>query len=160
MPSRLARELRQGKPFANLQEEVFLNVLRTGDALLQREVEILRSEELSFAQYNVLRILRGAGEDGASCGDIAERMVNRDPDLTRLLDRLEARGLVARSRLAEDRRVVIARITREGRALLARLDDRVADTHRQQLRHMSREQLETLAELLVQARTPPGGSGR
>ncbi|MDQ2669800.1 MAG: MarR family transcriptional regulator, partial [Gemmatimonadota bacterium] len=114
MDSVLARELRQGKPFANLEEEVFLNVLRTGDALLQREVEVLRTEGLGFAQYNVLRILRGAGEDGASCGDIAERMVNRDPDLTRLLDRLEAGGLVERSRLETDRRVVVAKITRKG----------------------------------------------
>jgi DNA-binding MarR family transcriptional regulator len=160
MESRLARELRQGKPFANLEEEVFLNVLRTGDALLQREVEVLRTEELGFAQYNVLRILRGAGERGASCGDIAERMVNRDPDLTRLLDRLEGRGLVERSRLSTDRRVVVAKITPKGRALLGRLDGRVADTHREQLRHMTRERLESLAELLVLARTPTGAQNR
>jgi DNA-binding MarR family transcriptional regulator len=160
MASRLARELRQGKPLANLEEEVFLNVLRTGDALLQREVEILRTEELGFAQYNVLRILRGAGERGASCGDIAERMVNRDPDLTRLLDRLEARGLVERARLATDRRVVVAKVTAKGRSLLGRLDDRVADAHREQLRHMSREQLERLAELLALARAPASGPSR
>jgi DNA-binding MarR family transcriptional regulator len=160
MDSRLAREIRQGKPFANLEEEVFLNVLRTGDALLQREVEILRTEELGFAQYNVLRILRGAGERGASCGDIAERMVNRDPDLTRLLDRLEARGLVERSRLQTDRRVVVAKVTPKGRQVLGRLDDRVADTHREQMRHMSRDQLETLAELLTLARAPTGGPAR
>ena len=160
MDSALAREIRQGKPFANLEEEVFLNVLRTGDALLQREVEVLRTEGLGFAQYNVLRILRGAGEGGASCGDIAERMVNRDPDLTRLLDRLETGGLVERSRLETDRRVVVAKITRKGRAVLERLDGKVADTHRQQLRHMTREQLRTLAELLALARTQPARSGR
>lgn len=160
MDSVLARELRQGKPFANLEEEVFLNVLRTGDALLQREVEVLRTEGLGFAQYNVLRILRGAGENGASCGDIAERMVNRDPDLTRLLDRLEAGGLVERSRRETDRRVVVAKITRKGRGVLDRLDGKVADTHRQQLRHMSREQLRTLAELLALARTQPPRASR
>ena len=155
MSNELAREIRQGKPFANLEEEVFLNVLRTGDGLLQGEVEVLRTEELSFAQYNVLRILRGAGEGGASCGGIAERMVNREPDLTRLLDRLERRGLVARTRDAQDRRVVLATITGEGRAVLARLDDRVAAVHRRQLRHMSRAQLEALAELLALARHAP-----
>ena len=149
------RELRQGKPFASLEEEVFLNVLRTADALLQAEVDVLRSAELTFAQYNVLRILRGAGATGAACGVIAERMVNRDPDITRLLDRLEARGLVERSRHAEDRRVVVAAITETGRALLKSLDAPVARAHRDQLRHMSRAQMEKLAGLLVLARTPP-----
>ena len=155
MTGALARELRQTKPFANLEEEVFLNILRTGDALLQREVEVLRTEDLGFAQYNILRILRGAGERGASCGEIAERMVNRDPDLTRLLDRLEERGLVARSRSTEDRRVVVSRITSKARSLLEKLDATVPEAHRKQLKHMSREQLRTLAELLVLARTPP-----
>ena len=152
MASALMRELRQGKPFANLEEEVFLGVLRTGDALLTGEVEVLRTAELSFAQYNVLRILRGAGASGASCGEIAERMVNRDPDLTRLLDRLEARGLVRRERDSEDRRVVVATITAAGRDLLGHLDAKVAAVHREQLRHMSRTQLETLSELLALAR--------
>jgi DNA-binding MarR family transcriptional regulator len=155
MTSRLGRELRQGKPFANLEEEVFLNVLRTGDALLQGEVEVLRGAELTFPQYNVLRILRGAGAAGASCGQIGERMVTRDPDLTRLLDRLEARGLVRRARDARDRRVVVAAITEAGLAVLKSLDAPVARVHRERLRHLSREQLETLAELLALARTPP-----
>ena len=151
----LRRELRQRKPFASLEEEVFLNTLRTGDALLQREVDVLRDAELTFAQYNVLRILRGAGAPGASCGEIAERMVNRDSDLTRLLDRLDARGLVARSRDAADRRVVVATITDAGLDVLAALDAPVAEVHRAQLAHMTRAQLETLAELLALARTPP-----
>jgi DNA-binding MarR family transcriptional regulator len=155
MDTALGLELRQGKPFANLEEEVFLNVLRTGDALLQREAEVLRIAELTFAQYNVLRILRGAGVAGAACGEIAERMVNRDPDVTRLLDRLEARGLVRRSRDAQDRRVVVAAITDAGRTVLKPLDAAVARVHRDQLRHMTRAQLETLAELLVLARTAP-----
>jgi DNA-binding MarR family transcriptional regulator len=155
MPSTLGRELRQGKPFANLEEEVFLNVLRTGDALLQGETEVLRSAELTFPQYNVLRILRGAGAAGASCGEIGERMVNRDPDLTRLLDRLEARGLVGRSRDTRDRRVVVATITEDGKAVLRSLDAAVARVHREQLRHMTRQQLETLAELLALARNAP-----
>lgn len=149
------RQLRQGKPFVNLEEEVFRNVLQAGDALLQGEVEVLRRAELTFPQYNVLRILRGAGAVGASCGQIGERMVNRDPDLTRLLDRLEARGLVRRTRGPDDRRVVIAAITDEGLAVLESLDAPVARVHRERLRHMSREQLETLAELLALARAQP-----
>ena len=119
MTTPLARELRQRKPFANLQEEVFLNVLRTGDALLRREVEVLRTADLSFPQYNVLRILRGAGSDGLPTGSIADRMVTRDPDLTRLLDRLESRRLVSRSRSSSDRRVIVAAVTEAGRRLLS-----------------------------------------
>ena len=152
MTTPLRRELRQDRPFANLEEMVFLNVLRTGDALLQAEAAVLRSADITFAQYNVLRILRGAGKAGRTCSDIADRMVNRDPDETRLLDRLEARGLVQRARDEQDRRVVIARITTAGRAVLKSLDAPVARVHRGQLGHMTRSQLETLAELLDLAR--------
>ncbi|MBA3496758.1 MAG: MarR family transcriptional regulator [Gemmatimonadales bacterium] len=154
MPTALARDLQQRKPFANLEEEVFLNVLRTGDVLLQREAQALRATELTFAQYNVLRILRGAGPQGATCGEVGERMVNRDPDVTRLLDRLEARELVRRSRHAQDRRVVVAVITAKALVLLKPLDAAVPRLHREQLAHMSRAQLELLAKLLVLARTP------
>src|SRR5690606_2208029 len=111
--------------------------------------------DLSCAQCNVPRVVRGAGSQGASCGDIAGRMVKRDPDITRLLDRMEERGLVRRFRDADDRRVVMAAITEAGRALIAPLDDAVPAVHRRQLGHMSRKQLETLAELLALARTPP-----
>ncbi|MEP6729993.1 MAG: MarR family transcriptional regulator, partial [bacterium] len=135
--------------------EVFLNMLRSSDVLLQGETETLREVQLTFAQYNVLRILRGAGKGGAPCGAVAERMVNRDPDVTRLLDRLEDRGLVQRSRDKQDRRVVIAGITSAGLALIKPLDAAIAQLHRAQLRHMSRAQLEQLAELLALARTPP-----
>ena len=155
MSHSLQHELRQRVPFTDIEEEVFLGVLRTADALLQPEAALLRAHDLSFAQFNVLRILRGAGPDGASCGDIAERMVKRDPDVTRLLDRLEDRGLVRRVRDGRDRRVVMAAITEAGQALIAPLDDAVPAVHREQLGHMTREQLETLAELLAVARTPP-----
>ena len=151
----LRRELRQGKPFASLEEMVFLSLLRTGDALLEGETALLRAPGLSFAQYNVLRILRGAGTDGLACGEIAGRMVNRDPDITRLLDRLESRGLVSRTRDADDRRVVLARIRAEGLAVLQQLDAPIVHLHREQLAHMSRKQLRALAGLLEVARTPP-----
>jgi len=154
MDSVLLRELRQTKPFGSVEAMVFLNVLRTGEALLQSETALLRTAELSFAQYNVLRILRGAGAAGLACGEIAERMVNRDPDVTRLLDRLEERGLVRRTRGEDDRRVVVTRITKEGLALLKSLDAPVARVHQEQLGHMSRADLQRLSDLLEQARTP------
>ena len=141
--------------FPDIEEMVFQQVLRTAEALLEPEVALLRAADLSFAQYNVLRILRGAGAGGLPCGEIAARMVNRDPDITRLLDRLESRDLVRRSRDEQDRRVVVADITAAGLAVLKPLDGPVARVHRDQLAHMSREQLESLAELLEIARTPP-----
>lgn len=108
---------------------------------------MLKGADLSSTQYNVLRILRGAPE-GLPCGAIAERMITRDPDITRLLDRLERRGLISRSRERKDRRMVRARIAPEGLALLARLDVPVQQAHRQQLGHLGRKRLEALAKLL------------
>jgi len=154
MDSVLLRELRQTKPFENLEAMVFLNLLRTGEVLLQSETTLLRTAELSFAQYNVLRILRGAGAAGLACGEIAERMVKRDPDVTRLVDRLEKRGLARRTRGEDDRRVVVTRITKEGLALLKGLDTPVARVHQEQLGHMSRADLQRLSDLLEHARTP------
>jgi MarR family transcriptional regulator, organic hydroperoxide resistance regulator len=144
-----------GKPVTGIEERVFQQVLRTAEALLGPEEVLLRAADLSFAQFNVLRILRGAGSGGLPCGEIATRMINRDPDITRLLDRLEARGLVRRSRDGQDRRLVVADITPAGLALLKPLDRPVDRVHRDQLAHMSREQLEALADLLEIARTPP-----
>ena len=130
MPSGLQRELKQTKPFGSLQEEVFLSALRTADHLLWGEIAVLREADLTFPQYNVLRILRGAGPDGLSCREISDRMVTRDSDITRLLDRLEARMLVARGRDTADRRVIVSRISSEGLALLQTLDAPVDRVHR------------------------------
>ena len=148
---RLQQELRQGKPLS-LEAEVFLNVLRTADVLVRRETDLLKSAGLTFSQYNVLRILRGAGARGVKCADVAERMVTRDPDVTRLLDRLEAQGLAARQRSAEDRRVVTTRITDAGLQLLAGLDEPTDALLKKRLRHLSRGDLRTLNGLLEQAR--------
>lgn len=152
MPSRLRNEIKQKRPFSP-QEEVVLGLLRTADQLALSMTEVLKEAELSFSQYNVLRILRGAEEAaGLSCGEITERMVRRDPDLTRLLDRLEARGLVERARSESDRRVVLARITREGSKLLDALDAPVRTTVKRALAHMPEERLSLLGELLDEAR--------
>ncbi|HET7710293.1 MAG TPA: MarR family transcriptional regulator [Thermoanaerobaculia bacterium] len=152
MTGRLTREIKQTRPFSSLQEEVVLSMLRTADQLAVPMNEILRQANLSFSQYNVLRILRGAGEEGLPCGEISERMVRRDPDLTRLLDRLETRGLVGRSRGLPDRRVVRARISNEGLDLLTSLDDSVKGAMKRTLSHMPTSRLNALRELLEEAR--------
>jgi DNA-binding MarR family transcriptional regulator len=113
--------------------------------------QLLKGEDLSATQYNVLRILRGA-PDGLPCGEIASRMITRDPDVTRLLDRLEKRGLIARWRETKDRRMVMAKIAPEGLKVLARLDDPVEQTHHKQLGHLGRERLRELTGLLGVAR--------
>ncbi len=119
--------------------------------LSRRIASVLKAEDLSSNQYNVLRILRGSPE-GLPCGEIGNRMITRDPDITRLLDRLEKRDLIARSRETKDRRMVMARITPDGLALLAQMDEPVRAMHRSQLGHLGRERLLALTELLQSAR--------
>lgn len=133
------------------EEAAFLELLRTTDQLSRRLVQVLKGEELSPTQYNVLRILRGAPE-GLACGEIGERMITRDPDITRLLDRLEKRKLITRGRDAKDRRVVLARITREGLKTLGRLDEPIVEMHHSLLGHLGRQRLEELCRLLGIAR--------
>lgn len=148
----LQTEIKQKKPFQVREEEVFLNLMRTADRLQRRGVILFKAYDLSLNQYNVLRILRGAGAEGLACGEIGERMITRDPDITRLLDRLEKRDLVIRSRDQGDRRVVTARLTAAGADLLRRLDDPVIQWHRSQLGHLDAKQQETLIHLLELAR--------
>ncbi len=156
MPGQIQTEIRQAKPFASLEEETFLNLQRTADRLLAGLARVLKAADLSPAQYNVLRILRGAGATGLACREIGERMVTRDPDITRLLDRLERRGLVTRSRDNGDRRVVTARITPPALELLQTLDGPVEEANRQQLGHLGAQRLELLIELLEAARERAG----
>jgi MarR family transcriptional regulator, organic hydroperoxide resistance regulator len=148
----LQEEIQQQKPFESLEEEAVLNVLRTADMLLQRLTVALKPFKLSHSQYNVLRILRGAGPEGLACGEISERMITRDPDITRLLDRLEARGLLTRTRAQKDRRVVTARITPEGLRLLEQLDGPVKEIDQRQLAHLGERRLRSLIQLLEVAR--------
>src|SRR3984957_9065211 len=133
------------------EEAAFLDLLRTTDMLSRGLVQVLKVEDLSSTQYNVLRILRCAPE-GLPCGEIADRMITRDPDITRLLDRLEKRALISRCRETKDRRMVMARITPEGLKLLDRLDEPVETAHRKQLGHLGQERLRALKELLYAAR--------
>src|SRR6201995_2192044 len=131
------------KPGVCLEEVAFLELSRTQDLLARRLSVLLKAEDLSATQYNVLRILRGAPE-GLPCGEVGNRMITRDPDITRLLDRLEKRDPIVRRRDSQDRRMVMARITREGLNLRARMDEPVRAGHRSQLGHLGRERLRTL----------------
>lgn len=138
---------RKGSP----EEALFLDLLRTCDLLSRAGVQLFKTEDLSTNQYNVLRILRGSPE-GLPCGEIARRMITRDPDVTRLLDRLEKRSLISRFRDAKDRRTVIARITPEGLKLLKRLDDPIQEIHHKQLGHLGQNRLSALTKLLATSR--------
>jgi DNA-binding MarR family transcriptional regulator len=141
-----------GRRLASPEETAFLDLFRTCDLLSRGPAEVLKTEDLSPTQYNVLRILRGAPK-GLHCGEIADRMITRDPDITRLLDRLAKRGLIARRRETRDRRVVLTKIAPEGLEVLARLDGPIQQSHRQQLGHLGRERLKKLADLLEAARS-------
>lgn len=155
MAGKLKREIKQKRPFSSVHEEVVLSLVRTADEVLAPLTAVLREADLSLSQYNILRVVRGAGDEGLPCGEISERMVRRDPDVTRLLDRLEARELISRSRGTVDRRVVLASITDRGRQLLAELDEPIRQTTKDTLAHMKRERLELLRELLDEARSAP-----
>ena len=136
-----------------LEKQVFLEFLRISDSLVQDAENILKPSGLSHTQYNVLRILRGAEPDGLACSGIGERMLTHDPDITRLLDRLDSRGLIKRERQQEDRRIVRTRITEAGLKLLSELDEPVCELHKKQLGHLRSEQLEELKNLLYLVRT-------
>ncbi len=142
------KELGQTGPAGGREEDVYLSMLRTVEWLSRGVAETLAKAELTPTQYNALRILRGAGEAGASCTEVSDRMVTKDSDVTRLLDRLEARGLISRGRDSADRRRVVTRITEEGLRVLAELDAPVAETHQRQLGHLGEKQLATLGRLL------------
>jgi MarR family transcriptional regulator, organic hydroperoxide resistance regulator len=143
------------KPGSCPEEVTHLEMLRTMEVLSHRFAQVLKTEDLSSTQYNVLRILRGAPE-GLPCGEIGNRMVTRDSDITRLLDRLEKRGLISRCRESKDRRTVWTRITPEALELLARLDEPMRAAHLERLGHLGTKRLKLLADLLRLARQPPG----
>ncbi len=141
-------EIQQTKPFNTLEEEALVSLQRTADRLHWRMSEMLKAYDLTPTQYNALRILRGAKDEGRACSEIAERMINRDPDITRLVDRLERRGLVARSREGRDRRVITTRITPAGLKLLESLDGPVEEFNRRLLGPLGEQTLRTLIQLL------------
>lgn len=152
MAANLRTELRQTKPFRSVRQEASLSIQRTA-AVLEHAFETwLKPHGITATQYNVLRILRGAGPSGLCRNEVAERLVRRVPDVTRLLDRLEQQKLISRSRGGADRRYVTTLITREGLTLLEGLDTAVDDFHRQELGHVDEGRLRTLVELLEAVR--------
>lgn len=153
MPRGLQAELKQKIPFVSREQEAYLSLLRTADAL-QAEVEHrLKDFGLTNTQYNALRILRGAEPEGLPCREIGERMITHDPDVTRLLNRLEGRGFVARTRAKQDRRVIYGRITPTGLKLLREMDAPIEKYGREMLRHVGQEKLKQLIELLELVRS-------
>jgi DNA-binding MarR family transcriptional regulator len=135
-----------------LEARVFVALLKAADSLGQDAEQLVKSAGLTGAQYNVLRILRGAGPEGLACSSIGDRMISHDPDMTRLLDRMEKRGLISRERQTDDRRVIKTRITPQGLELLKTLDQPVRELHKRQFRHMPAARLKILAGLLEELR--------
>ena len=153
MAGKLQAEIRQRKPFVSLEEETYLNLVRTADALTRELELLLQPHGITTTQYNVLRILRGAGEEGATCSAISERLLAFDPDVTRLLDRLEKVHLVQRARSLTDRRVVMTTITPAGLQLLARLDEPLASLLKQQFKGIGKARLTQLVADLEEIRS-------
>jgi DNA-binding MarR family transcriptional regulator len=140
------------RPISCPEEVLFVELMRTADLLSRAPARLLKEAGLSPNQYNVLRILRGSPE-GLLCGEISARMISRDPDITRLLDRLETRGLIGRCREDPDRRRVHVRISPDGLALVSRLDHPLCDLHRRQLGHLGPVRLRKLVGLLATGRS-------
>jgi DNA-binding MarR family transcriptional regulator len=154
MKSRLQEEIHKKHPFEHPEDEAILNLLRTHSVLFSATERFLRNHDLSMATYNVLRILRAAGDEGRSCSGIGDDMVARVPDVTRLVDRLERLGMVTRGRGQQDRRVVRVVITQAGTNLLAKVDMPLIELYKSMFKHMSRGELDHLSVLLYKTRHP------
>jgi DNA-binding MarR family transcriptional regulator len=152
MSPTLKDEIKQKKPFRSLYQEAQLNIERTANLLSDAFEQMLKPHGITATQYNVLRILRGAEPDGLSRNEVSQRLVNRMPDATRLLDRMEDAGLVTRERSKEDRRLVNTRITKKGRHIVDDLDEPADEQHEKSLGHLGEQQLRTLIKLLTAVR--------
>ena len=144
----LRDEIKQTKPFSSLEQEAQLSIVRTGAMMMDEIEQFLRPYGVTATQYNVLRILRGSEPDGLCRNELRDRMLTRMPDVTRLLDRMEEGGLVARTREDEDRRMVRSRITEEGLKLLAAVDGATQEEHKRRFRNLDADQMRTLIGLL------------
>jgi DNA-binding MarR family transcriptional regulator len=149
---KLATEIRQTKPFRSREEEAFLNLGRTWEFLQKRVADLIKEHQLTATQYNMLRILRGAGADGLTCSQATERMLTTDPDVTRLLDRMEAQGWIRRDRAKEDRRVVVTTITDSGIELVNRIDEPLHQLLQTYLGRVGKQRLKELIDTLEELR--------
>ena len=153
MGKTLRDELKMTRPFKSVEEEALLNIARTAALLEHTGAEALKPFDLTITQYNVLRILRGAGDTGLCRNEVGERLVTSVPDVTRLLDRMEASGLISRQRGTDDRRFVATYITDKGLKLLEKIDRELPGIHARQLGHMSQRRLRELIALLEEVRS-------
>ncbi len=153
MAKSIHHEIRQTKPFRSLQEQLVINLMRTTRAIEESWIQYLkRSEGISQSQYNILRILRGAGPQAVKISEIADRMITRDPDVTRLVDRLIKQGLAQRERDSDDRRVVLVEITEPGLTMLSRLDEPAGEYTEGAMAGLKQAELRTLDTLLNEVR--------
>jgi MarR family transcriptional regulator, organic hydroperoxide resistance regulator len=148
MTSNIQDEIKQNKPFRSVASEAHVALLRTADLVAREIAEVLKPYGVSPTQYNVLRILRGAGPGGLACGEIGGRMITQDPDITRLLDRMEKAGWIERTRDSRDRRVVTTRLTKQGKKVIEELEEPLARFERRRLKKVGEKRLRELVELL------------
>jgi DNA-binding MarR family transcriptional regulator len=142
---------------ANAEAGLFVAFMQIADTLGAQAEQVVKTAGLTAAQYNVMRILRGAGRDGLACREIGERMISRDPDITRLLDRMEKRNLITRERQSDDRRVVKTYVTPAGLELLKTLDRPVSALHKRQFQGIAPAKLKALAAMLEEIRSQHAG---
>jgi len=154
---RLQRELRQNKPFQSSAQEAVLGLLRSADLMRRLITGLVEPHGLTMQQFNVLRILRGAeaeGRDGVPTLDIADRMIEQTPGVTRLLDRLEGKGLVRRQRCPKDRRQHLCWITPKGLAILQKMDEVSMHANEELMKGLRAKERETLIRLMEAVRAP------
>jgi len=150
--SPLQREIRQSRPFRSPSQEAAIGLMRTADQVRRYFASVLAPEGITLAQYNVLRVLRGAGPEGLPTLEVAGRLIEQTPGITRLLDRLDARGWVRRERCPSDRRQVLCYITKSGSELLARLDAAMDEADEEALSALSRREQRQLIQLMDRVR--------
>jgi DNA-binding MarR family transcriptional regulator len=152
MTNHLQAEIKQTKPFPSPTSEALLSVLRTAAVLEHRLTEVLKPYGITHTQYNVLRILRGAGSTGLCGREVAERLVSKVPDISRLLDRMEEMQLIDRERDPADRRHVTARISPEGLRVLTRATPQLEAIEQTRFAGLEPERVKLLIEVLAQIR--------
>ena len=151
----LQAEIKQTRPFKTPADEAYVSLQRTADLMLRKFSQFIKPWGISPTQYNVLRILRGAGTEGLCCGEISDRMITHDPDITRLLDRIEKLGWIERARSTKDRRVVVAKISKRGLELLKDIDKPLEEFNQKASSHLSEKKLRELIGLLADVRNAP-----
>jgi len=154
-PKNLCDELKMARPFKSVEEEALLSIARTAALVEHAATEAFRPFNLTTTQYNVLRILRGAGHEGLCRNEVGERLVTKVPDVTRLLDRMEKAGFIVRQRGSQDRRYVATRITDKGLKLLEKIDRELPALHGRQIGHVSQKRLRELISILEEVRNAP-----